>query len=40
MTNKIVDNLPFSPNRQQKTCIIADFHGAFLMCHISALGCM
>ena len=38
VTNKIADNLPFSPHRQQKTSIIVDFHGAALMCHIPALG--
>ena len=36
VTNKIADNLPFSPHRQQKTSIIVDFHGAALMCHIPA----
>lgn len=36
VTNKIADNLPFSPHRQQKTSIIVDFHGAVLMCHIPA----
>ena len=40
VTNKIADNLPFSPHRQQKTSIIVDFHGAILMCHIPALDCM
>jgi len=38
VTNKIADNLPFSPRRQQKTSIIGYFHGAALMCHIPALG--
>ena len=36
VTNKIANNLPFSPYRQQKTSIIVDFHGAALMCHIPA----
>ena len=31
VTNKIANNLPFSPYRQQKTSIIVDFHGAALM---------
>lgn len=38
VTNKMADNLPFSPHRQQKTSIIVDFHGAALMCHIPAFG--
>ena len=32
VTNKIADNLPFSPHRQQKTSIIVDFHGAAQCC--------